>query len=230
MPPLRHTLFRFALPCSSALSVALLAQSGALGGDSAPKNTVFRSDSGEAWTVSIKPAQRTAQAETRAVPVPDPVELVSAEAPQDAAPPPPAGIPGDFPSDLPPVPVMTTGQKGSAATQRHGVTVVPDSKQHLVVYGRRYEDAYRSIPFNRAEYDANPSYRHEAAMELLFGQMRPTTIVKQMPAPRVEEPAYSPYKPYLPAYGDYSSFRALNWPLPYPTMWGLPNTWMWPGF
>ena len=41
-----------------------------------------------------------------------------------------------------------------------------------------YREAYAEVPFNRAEYEANPSYRHEAAMELMFGQLRPTTIVK----------------------------------------------------
>jgi hypothetical protein len=41
-----------------------------------------------------------------------------------------------------------------------------------------YREAYDSIPFSRAEYSANPSYRHEAAMELVFGVQRPTTVVK----------------------------------------------------
>ena len=31
---------------------------------------------------------------------------------------------------------------------------------------------------DRAEYDANPAYRHDAAMELVFGVQRRTTIVK----------------------------------------------------
>ena len=39
-----------------------------------------------------------------------------------------------------------------------------------------YSEIYRSIPFNRAEYDANPSYRHDTAVEFLFGKMRPTVI------------------------------------------------------
>lgn len=45
-----------------------------------------------------------------------------------------------------------------------------------------YRRAYEAIPFSRAEYEANPSYRHEAAMELLFGQLRPTTIHRVQPA------------------------------------------------
>lgn len=38
----------------------------------------------------------------------------------------------------------------------------------------RYIDIYRSIPFSRTQYDADPLYRHQAAMELLLGRMRPS--------------------------------------------------------
>jgi hypothetical protein len=41
---------------------------------------------------------------------------------------------------------------------------------------RLYPQVYNSIPFSRAEYEANPSYRHDATMEFLFGKMRPTVI------------------------------------------------------
>lgn len=51
-----------------------------------------------------------------------------------------------------------------------------------------YEQAYASIPFRRAEYEANPGYRHDAAMELLFGAMRPTTVVRH-PAPMTYSPS-----------------------------------------
>jgi hypothetical protein len=39
-----------------------------------------------------------------------------------------------------------------------------------------YRDIYFSLPFIRAEYDVNPTYRHDTTMELLFNQMRPTVI------------------------------------------------------
>src|SRR5262249_5925962 len=42
-----------------------------------------------------------------------------------------------------------------------------------------YAQAMASIPFNREEYEANPSYRHDAALEMMFGAMRPTMVVKQ---------------------------------------------------
>ena len=101
----------------------------------------------------------------------------------------------------------------------HGVTVVPDPRSDIELLGRRYAEAYRAIPFNRAEYDANPSYRHEAAMELVFGQMRPTTIVKQMGQPQVDEPVYNPYQPYLPSSGELYPWR--TWPLRNPVLRSL---------
>lgn len=56
----------------------------------------------------------------------------------------------------------------------------PVSAASGVKYPRMsYEEAYNSIPFSRAEYEANPSYRHDAAMELMLGAPRPTTIIRQ---------------------------------------------------
>jgi len=42
-----------------------------------------------------------------------------------------------------------------------------------------YAEAYAQIPFSRSEYEANPSYRHDAALELMMGAMRPTYIARQ---------------------------------------------------
>lgn len=42
----------------------------------------------------------------------------------------------------------------------------------------RYKQIYDSIPFNRTEYNANPSYRHDAAMEILTGNSRHLTVVR----------------------------------------------------
>jgi len=43
---------------------------------------------------------------------------------------------------------------------------------------KTYASVYESIPFNRAEYEANPGYRHDAAMEILFGKLRDTVIYR----------------------------------------------------
>ena len=47
-----------------------------------------------------------------------------------------------------------------------------------------YGEAYNASPFSRTEYEANPSYRHDAALEIMFGTARPTTIIRQS-APQV---------------------------------------------
>lgn len=61
-----------------------------------------------------------------------------------------------------------------SATETHAIPALGPAPLRLT-----YEQAYNSIPFSRAEYEANPGYRHEAAMELMFGVLRPTTIMKQ---------------------------------------------------
>jgi hypothetical protein len=65
-----------------------------------------------------------------------------------------------------------------------------------------YKQAIASIPFSREEYEANPGYRHDAAMELMFGTLRPTTVVRQT-------------IPYFSRYPDF--FRNRFQIFPYPT-------------
>lgn len=48
-----------------------------------------------------------------------------------------------------------------------------------VAHAGRYAEIYASIPFSRTEYDVNPSYRHDATMELLLGQPRPRAPIQQ---------------------------------------------------
>ncbi len=48
-----------------------------------------------------------------------------------------------------------------------------------------YAEIYNSIPYSRAEYFANPAYRHEATMEIMFGQLRPRTVT-QMSVPMTQ--------------------------------------------
>lgn len=73
---------------------------------------------------------------------------------------------------------------------------------------RSYREIYNSIPFSRAEYDANPAYRHQATMEIMLGQLHP--IIVAPPAPPRQEtkreitirflpairPGYRPYSQY----------------------------------
>jgi hypothetical protein len=203
----------------------LVAASAVQAGETATKNTVFQSEAGEAWVVSIKPTAKVAKAAPRSMRVPGPVDasllLAQDQQPAAAAP------------ELPPAPAIENRDAG--VRQAFGVTVAPDPRSDIELLGRRYAEAYRAIPFNRAEYDANPSYRHEAAMELVFGQMRPTTVVKQMGPPKEDQPTFNPYQPYLPSAMDLWPWRALPYRNPTfdpcflsPTV--IPNGCYFPGY
>lgn len=105
------------------------------------------------------------------------------------------------------------------------VSVTPAAKPESPA-ARAYRDAYAAIPYRRAEYLANPAYRHEAAMELMFGQMRPTVIQKQQTPERIVNPIPVVERPYLYSrnemYGLYPRLRYGAWtespyyPMPLP--------------
>lgn len=66
-------------------------------------------------------------------------------------------------------PAHTAEHPGEAFTPQHHATNAVDPWSRVELY----REIYNAIPFSRAEYDANPSYRHQATMELLMGQLRP---------------------------------------------------------
>ncbi|MBI1312805.1 hypothetical protein GC176_16055 [bacterium] len=74
----------------------------------------------------------------------------------------------------------------------------------------RYIDVYRSIPFSRAEYDADPNYRHNGTLELLLNQLRPS-------APRIEPTVnvtVRPLDPYtwsIPVRSGYRPWSKYPW-------------------
>ncbi len=74
------------------------------------------------------------------------------------------------------------------------VPVTATEAGHTIKFDRaEYARIYNSIPFNRAEYDANPNYRHDSTMEILTGNARHQTIVKhnfehKQPVPRIPAP------------------------------------------
>ena len=64
-----------------------------------------------------------------------------------------------------------------------------------------YIEVYNSIPFRRSEFLANPSFRHDATIELMLGQIRPKTItnvtVTQSTCCWPQAATYAPYgNPY----------------------------------
>ena len=77
-----------------------------------------------------------------------------------------------------------------------------------------YAEAYASVPFSRSEYEANPSYRHDAAMEIMFGQLRPMTVIRQTIPYFSRYPDMFRYRypvfPYTTSTGGYSNLN-MNW-------------------
>lgn len=73
---------------------------------------------------------------------------------------------------------------------------------------RSYREIYNSIPFSRAEYNANPAYRHQATMEIMLGQLHP--IVVAPPAPLRQKTRREITVRFLPAirpgYRPYSQY------------------------
>ncbi|MEZ6061424.1 MAG: hypothetical protein R3C19_13855 [Planctomycetaceae bacterium] len=68
-----------------------------------------------------------------------------------------------------------------------------------------YKKIYDAIPFNRAEYNVNPSYRHDTTMELLTGNARHQTTVQhitpRLPVRRTGPINAIPYRYNNPNYG-----------------------------
>lgn len=71
-----------------------------------------------------------------------------------------------------------------------------------------YNEIYKSIPFIRAEYHANPSYIHDTTVEFLFGKMRPTVIQRGTTVIRHDYPAGFD-QPW--AYGGYGGFGGYGY-------------------
>ncbi len=94
-----------------------------------------------------------------------------------------------------------------------------------------YQQVYDSIPYSRAEYLANPAYRHEATMEILFGEMRPTVVHKQdtprriYNLPPIHEDPRQLTAPSLPMQAPYPGWHRPYWG---PT-WG-PGRYFAPGY
>lgn len=110
----------------------------------------------------------------------------------------------------------------SQSYEEHGITITPARSSKVTINGLTYAEVYDSIPYHRSEGLANPSYRHDATMEILFGELRPMTIVRNMPQ-AVQQPVYprpyygiTPYRSYFGPYGwGYGTYglRSYRWSL-----------------
>ncbi|MFO1041701.1 MAG: hypothetical protein U0941_07945 [Planctomycetaceae bacterium] len=114
------------------------------------------------------------------------IEMAALLLTQEPAPAKPVPLPGPDPvvklSPQPAAPVATQGLptispgESSECCETTSTVMPPAGTVDPRYLSQMYSEIYRSIPFNRAEYDANPSYRHDTAVEFLFGKMRPTVI------------------------------------------------------
>ena len=144
-----------------------------------------------------------------------------AASPPPAVPPAPEKAPTPAsPADLklptPALPVRALAAPVVSAPESGQPIIIPGHSNASAprVNGRTYEEVYRSIPYSFTEYVANPSYRHEATMEILFGELRPTVIHKDSTPQAVPDPAggATPYRPFLFAHPEqwiyrYSDYR-----------------------
>lgn len=79
----------------------------------------------------------------------------------------------DGPAPEPPLPQAEIVVEDQPDNE-HGIAIVPNRKLRL--NGLTYRQVYESIPYSRAEYLADPAYRHEATMELLTGVPRQKVV------------------------------------------------------
>jgi hypothetical protein len=150
------------------------------------------------WQVVIRPAApRNVEASTMTN---DDVEQVAYQPPAPPMPEPAAPSPAPA-VEVESLPATTDVAEASEVTETQfgdwTVTIAPQPRQPgVAINGLKYEDVYASVPYRRAEYLANPGYRHEATMEIMFGELRPKTVVSHYQPRVVPRPLYSVYKPY----------------------------------
>lgn len=78
-------------------------------------------------------------------------------------------------SELNDLPTITPGES-SYCCESKTIVNPPEGSVDPRYLSQMYSEIYKSIPFIRAEYDANPSYINDNTVEFLFGKMRQTII------------------------------------------------------
>lgn len=113
-----------------------------------------------------------------------------------------------FKAELPET-AVTQPQTGEATLEDGSwkIAITPKGGKRTNVDVKNYNKVYNSIPYRRSEYLANPSYRHDATMEVMFGQMRPTVVHKQDTPHRIVNPKPGGYNP-----GFFSELQYWNYP------------------
>ncbi len=102
-------------------------------------------------------------------------------------------------------------QSGSATVvfKEEAWTMTISPAENVSSNAEKYRQAYESVPYRRSEYLANPGYRHDAAMELVFGQMRPTVVQRIDSAERVVNPRPVETQPYPMSQMELYRYRSI---------------------
>lgn len=140
---------------------------------------------GENWTITIAPERKA----------PARLEIASAAPVGDTAARPPAAAQGEAIQLVSAAVAQADGAVPAAVAEtpavpvesvEHGVAITPYPAS--IPQAAAYARIYNAIPFSRAEYLANPSYRQETAMELLTGNQR-QIVVNRTYTPKLHGPS-----------------------------------------
>jgi len=118
---------------------------------------------------------------------------------------------------VPPAPSFDEPRTTHFAEEEWTIEITPGPSRSAKGLIANYQEIYNAIPYRRVEYLANPSYRHDTTVEVLFGQMRPTTIHRTDSPQRVVNPRPQLTQPYPLSLGEldnYGRFPPYSFPLP----------------
>jgi hypothetical protein len=124
-------------------------------------------------------------------------------------------------NEVPPLPAEMLPPSGRR--QAHQLRIIPARDRSAAPDVQRFEQIYRSIPYSRLAYQANPRYRQDLALALLFNQFPPApTIVLPSDSGMGQGGSMSPYGGGPPAgnsmnYGPPTD--PLRWMLTVPPQW-----------
>ncbi len=121
---------------------------------------------------AVRTAVPTAKSQTGKIQLVSLRQDVPALSPQPSGPVPESLAKQPVMDDLP---IITPGES-SYCCEPKTIVNPPEGSVDPRYLSQMYSEIYKSIPFIRAEYDANPSYINDNAVEFLFGKMRQTII------------------------------------------------------
>jgi hypothetical protein len=122
---------------------------------------------------AVTPAPAPAPAVTPA-PVPSSTPTPLTQPPASVLPAPASAAPIPAPV-IDGMPMITPGES-SPCCNSTPIVSPPEGTVDPRYLSQMYYEVYKSIPFIRAEYNANPGYIHDTTVEFLFGRMRPTVV------------------------------------------------------